>query len=106
MTENFQFIEVNKFLSQNRVIQRNYYAHVDEATDEDLSELEKQIKQQNIEYYELYDNIAKNLTKKDQIEILKANTQLIPGSKYEVCIFYIFRSNAIIVEFLFRLSID
>lgn len=49
-----------------------------------MSELEQRIKQQNEEYYHLYDAIAKNLNKKDQIEILQSNLQLIPENKYDV----------------------
>lgn len=48
------------------------------------TELDKLIKLQNKEYYELYDTLAKNLKKKDQIEILRCNNQMIPETKYEV----------------------
>lgn len=49
-----------------------------------LSELDKLIKEQNEEYYELYDALAKNLKKKEQIEILKLNRQFVPDTKQEV----------------------
>lgn len=50
----------------------------------DLSELDKLIKVQNKEYYDLYDALAKNLKKKEQIEILNLNTQFVPDTKNEV----------------------
>lgn len=68
----------------------------------DLTELDQRIKLQNIEYYELYDLLAKNLTKKDQIEILKSNRQFIPATKPDVCIFFITQTD----YFIFRMSIS
>lgn len=79
---------IQDICSQNRIIKRNYSICEEEITDADMSELEKTIKQQNEEYYNLYDTIAKNLTKKDQVEILKTNFQLIPDNKYDVCILF------------------
>lgn len=59
-----------------------------------MTELERQIKQQNIEYYHLYDTIAKNMTKKEQIDLLRTvNAQLIPDNKYDVCIDFIRESD-------------
>lgn len=52
--------------------------------DADLSELDKLIKSQNKEYYDLYDALAKNLKKKEQIEILNYNQQFVPEAKHEV----------------------
>lgn len=51
-----------------------------------LTELDKLIKLQNKEYYDLYDGLAKNLKKKEQIEILNHNLQLIPETKYDVSV--------------------
>lgn len=51
---------------------------------EGLTELDKLIKEQNKEYYDLYDALAKNLKKKEQIEILNYNTQFVPETKCEV----------------------
>lgn len=42
------------------------------------------IESQNREYYHLYDALAKSLSKKEQIEILNSNRQLIPETKHEV----------------------
>lgn len=49
-----------------------------------LTELDKLIKLQNKEYYDLYDALAKNLKKKEQIEILNYNQQFVPETKHEV----------------------
>ena len=49
-----------------------------------MSEVDKLIETQNHEYYALFDKLAKNVSKKEQIEILKANIQLIPETKTEV----------------------
>lgn len=49
-----------------------------------LTELDKRIKEQNGEYYELYDALAKNLKKKEQIELLECNRQFVPDTKHEV----------------------
>lgn len=65
---------------------RNCNTLVEEATDEVRNELEKLIELQNREYYDLYDKIAKNLPKKDQLEILNLNRQFVPKTKPEVCI--------------------
>lgn len=56
----------------------------DETMDADLTEVERLVKIQNQEYYELHDTLAKSLKKKDQIEILHSNSQWIPDTKYEV----------------------
>lgn len=53
-------------------------------TSSDLAELEKQIRQQNDEYYEIYDLLEEKLSKDDQIEILNANLQIIPDTQYQV----------------------
>lgn len=67
------------------MIRRSYHVCVDEILDaEGLTELDKLIKLQNKEYYDLYDTLAKNLKKKEQIEILESNIQLIPENKHEV----------------------
>lgn len=55
---------------------------VDETTDS--TALDRLIKLQSKEYYELYDTLAKSLKKKDQIEILKSNGERAPDSKHEV----------------------
>lgn len=65
---------------------RNCNTLVVETTDKDRNELEKLIERQNREYYDLYDKIAKNLPKKDQIEILNLNRQFIPTTRPEVSI--------------------
>lgn len=49
-----------------------------------LTELDKRIKDQNEEYYELYDALAKSLKKKEQIELLEYNRQFVPDTKHEV----------------------
>lgn len=68
-----------------RVIRRTYYNCADEIRDAvGLTELDKLIKVQNKEYYDLYDALAKNLKKKEQIEILNFNTQFVPETKCEV----------------------
>lgn len=56
-------------------------------THENTVELENQIEIQNIEYYELFDKIAKNLSKKEQVDILTWNMQPVPDTKYEVRFF-------------------
>lgn len=52
--------------------------------DESDSALDAKIKQQNKEYYELHDQIANQLNKPMQLEILKANHQAIPEGIKEV----------------------
>lgn len=74
---------MNKYLFCLRIIKRKCFTSI-EYTDKNLADLEKCIETQNKEYYELYDKLAKNVSKKDQIEILKNNFQYIPETKYEV----------------------
>lgn len=50
----------------------------------DSIELEKQIRIQNEQYFEIYDYVAKNLTKAEQIRILSANGQALPNSNAQV----------------------
>lgn len=83
MISNWLLISFN--LKQCRVIRRTFYNCADETVDAvGSSELDKLIKVQNDEYYALYDALAKNLKKKEQIEILDLNFQLIPDTKCEV----------------------
>lgn len=70
--------------STDRIIRRNYKSLADRTTDEDINELEKLIEKQNLEYFDIYDQIAKHLPKKDQLEILKLNGQFVPEAKSEV----------------------
>lgn len=49
-----------------------------------MSEVDKLIESQSLEYYAFYDNLAKNLSKKEQLKILKENSQFIPETKTEV----------------------
>lgn len=39
---------------------------------------------QNEEYFKVYDKIAKNMSKEEQIEILNANRQTIPDTEAQV----------------------
>ncbi|KAG4065356.1 hypothetical protein HA402_012301 [Bradysia odoriphaga] len=48
------------------------------------SDSEKLIELQNKEYYALYDQLAKKVTKKDQIEILKWNSEPAPKTRNEI----------------------
>lgn len=57
---------------------------MNKTTDEDRNELEKLIEKQNWEYYDLYEKIAKNLPKELQCDILRMNSQFIPGTKSQV----------------------
>lgn len=66
-----------------RTIKRKFCESI-ECTDANMSELEKLIESQNLEYYALFDKLAKNVSKKEQIDILNANNQLIPETKTEV----------------------
>lgn len=47
-------------------------------------DLEKRIQAQNQQYFELYDKIAEDVAKENQIDILRANRQLIPETDNEV----------------------
>lgn len=49
-----------------------------------LADSEKLIELQNREYYALYDQLAKNISKKEQIQILELNLQFVPENKSEV----------------------
>lgn len=49
-----------------------------------LADSAKLIELQNREYYALYDQLAKNISKKEQIEILELNLQFVPENKSEV----------------------
>lgn len=80
--------------------QKEYKPITKSITHENMAELEKQIETQNIEYYELFDNIAKNLSKKEQIDLLTTNMQPVPHSKYEVNII----SFKIYYRFIHRLT--
>lgn len=71
----------------NRLIKRSAVPAKTRTTS-DLAQLEKQIRQQNAEYYEIYDLLEENLSKDDQIEILNANLQIIPDTQYQVSIFF------------------
>lgn len=42
------------------------------------------IRIQNEEYFEVYDYIAKNVPKEDQIEILNVNKQTVPDAEAQV----------------------
>lgn len=79
---------IKAFHPQNRIIRRNCSSSSDETTDAELTELDQLIKLQNKEYFDLYDTIAKNVEKKDQIEILERNLQFIPETKTEVNMFF------------------
>lgn len=80
--------------------QKEYKPITKSMTHENMAELEKQIETQNIEYYELFDNIAKKLSKKEQVDILTANMQPVPHSKYEVNIIFL----KIYCRFIHRLT--
>lgn len=69
--------------------QKEYKPIAESMTDENMVELEKKIETQNIEYFELFDNIAKNLSKKEQVDILTSNMQPVPDTKYEVNIIFL-----------------
>lgn len=71
-----EFIILFFISSKFRLIQRSDYVCTDNAVEV--------IELQNREYYHLYDELAKHLTKKEQIEILNSNGQLIPETKHEV----------------------
>lgn len=75
-------------VTKYRVIRRTYYKCAEESMDAaGLTELDKRIKDQNEEYYELYDALAKSLKKKEQIELLEYNRQFVPDTKHEVSVY-------------------
>lgn len=59
-------------------------ATVEKRPNIDMVALEKQIKIQNEEYFNVYDLLVKNVLKEDQIEILRLNAQLVPEDTDEV----------------------
>lgn len=59
-------------------------ATVEKRPNIDMVALEKQIKIQNEEYFNVYDLLVKNVLKEDQIEILCLNAQLVPEDADEV----------------------
>lgn len=59
-------------------------ATVEKRPNIDMVALEKQIKIQNEEYFNVYDLLVKYVLKEDQIEILRLNAQLVPEDADEV----------------------
>lgn len=59
-------------------------ATVEKRPNIDMFALEKQIKIQNEEYFNVHDLLVKYVLKEDQIEILRLNAQLVPEDADEV----------------------
>lgn len=57
---------------------------IENTNDEDSMKLDEKIRSQNEEYFEIYDYIVNNVPKHDQIRILNANGELIPGEDFQV----------------------
>ncbi|XP_031638340.1 poly [ADP-ribose] polymerase-like [Contarinia nasturtii] len=57
---------------------------MDVETDVEMEEVEKIIEKQNMEYYKLYDKLARNVSKKYQIEFLKENNQMVPKTDSDI----------------------
>lgn len=55
-------------------------------SDDDTVALEKEIRFQNMKYFEIYDYIVKNVSKDDQIKILEFNKQTVPGTDDQVSV--------------------
>lgn len=54
------------------------------VNNENSTEIEKQIRLQNEQYFEIYDFITKNVPKDEQIRILNANGQAVPETDVQV----------------------
>lgn len=52
----------------------------------ELAELENQIRNQNQEYYDIYEKLAEYVSEEDQIAILNANLQIVPETKSQVSV--------------------
>lgn len=52
----------------------------------ELAELENQIRNQNQEYYDIYEKLSEYVSEEDQIAILNANLQIVPETKSQVSV--------------------
>lgn len=69
----------------NRMLKREIEIDVEE-TSINLNELEGHIAEQNKEYYEVFDNVAKYILHEDRVKFLTINDQFIPKTVDEVSI--------------------
>lgn len=66
----------------------------------ELAELENQIRNQNKEYYNIYEKLAEHVSEEDQIDILNANLQIIPETKSQVSGLLYFQLTVFLIIYL------
>ncbi|XP_031638339.1 poly [ADP-ribose] polymerase-like [Contarinia nasturtii] len=65
-------------------VMKRIYNRTEQTNGIKLDELEKDIEHQSIEYYKLYDKLARNVSKEYQVMFLEENNQIVPKAECDI----------------------